>query len=181
MLMLIAFACQQHRELPDWLDLTAAWGRLVYQPWGPLHTASLQLKQCGHTKGRAPFPQKKLRSVEAQDLKVDTPLSLPRLWPCFLICCLVVSLLPQTLLQLNFPVLCTADVLQVISKGDSLTTINIKDIYFHVHVAPHHKPGIPVLAAPFLALTGSPGLYQVHCGTTDISAQQGHLYSPLLR
>lgn len=72
MLMLIAFACQQHRELPDWLDLTAAWGRLVYQPWGPLHTASLQLKQCGRTKARVPFPQKKLRSVVAQALKVDT-------------------------------------------------------------------------------------------------------------
>lgn len=97
-----------------------------------------------------------MRSVEPQALKADTLAS-----EFAQIMALLLNLLPgglsptQTLLQVHFPVLCTADVLQVISKEDWLTTINIKDIYFHVPITPHHKPGIPVLAAPFPALTAS--------------------------
>ncbi|XP_028297420.1 LOW QUALITY PROTEIN: uncharacterized protein LOC114459327 [Gouania willdenowi] len=41
---------------------------------------------------------------------------------------------------LPFHMLCVADVLRTVSAGDWLVTVDLKDAYFHVPIAPHHRP-----------------------------------------
>ncbi|KAE8293755.1 hypothetical protein D5F01_LYC06688 [Larimichthys crocea] len=72
----------------------------------------------------------------------------------------------------------TADVLQVVSEGDWFTSIDLKDAYFHVPIAHHHRQFLRFAfkgqAYQFRVRTSH--LHEMHCGSP---AEQGRLYSPL--
>lgn len=78
----------------------------------------------------------------------------------------------------------TADVvLQSVSKKDWFMSIDLKDAYFHVPLAPPfcvQGTGIPVSGTPIRVLTRSRDLCEVHCRSTLPSSGQGHADSSLL-
>ena len=75
--------------------------------------------------------------------------------------------LNQFMKVLRFHMLRTADVLKVVSEGDWFTSVDLKDAYFHVPVAPHHrqflrfafKTGIPDPRTPLRTITCPSDLY----------------------
>jgi hypothetical protein len=47
--------------------------------------------------------------------------------------------LQESLKVLPFPMLTVSDTLRVVTRGEWFTTVDLKDAYFHVSIAPHHQ------------------------------------------
>lgn len=82
----------------------------------------------------------------------------------------------------------TSDVTQGVRQDDWFTTIDLKDVYFHIFIAPHHRQflslrlrreGLPVLRLAVRDFCGTQSFHKINHSSTVPASEQWHAHLPL--
>ncbi len=93
-------------------------------------------------------------------------------------------LLNYALMKRSFRMITLKQILPQICPGDWFMSLDLKDMYFHIQVAPHHRRrgGISIQGPAIWAIPGSPHFYTMHgCGSLHSATDENpHTQLPRL-